>query len=49
MYKYGMSMQSAYNLTKNARSIIFPNYGFLLQLKAFDKLDQNEKKLYFTR
>lgn len=46
MYKYNKSLVNALDITKNARSIVCPNYGFYCQLKVLDKLSFEQRKLF---
>ena len=40
MYKYNMNYETAFRIVKRGRNIINPNYGFVLQLKVFEKYDK---------
>lgn len=46
MYKYGMSLNQAFGITKSARPIVNPNYGFFLQLRTFGELTPEERKIF---
>lgn len=48
MCKYNMKFIDAFNITKKARSIVYPNYGFVVQLKVLDNLDSDEKKNFLS-
>lgn len=46
MYKKGTSLSDTFSLVKSRRNIIFPNYGFLLQLKVFDRLSHKDRIIW---
>jgi len=46
MYKYGTSLQATFDIVKSKRTIIFPNYGFILQLKVFNRLSHNDRIIW---
>lgn len=48
MYKLGSTLEDTFNMIKRKRSIILPNYGFLLQLKVFDELNHQERELWVS-
>lgn len=49
MYKRGTSLVETFDYVKSKRPIIFPNYGFILQLKVFDRLSYSERKSWCQR
>lgn len=46
MYEKGTSLDETFASVKSKRSIVFPNYGFLLQLKVFDRLSHNDRRIW---
>ena len=48
MYQFGMSLNDSLNRVKSKRPIVFPNYGFILQLRIFDELSYQERKLWVS-
>ena len=48
MYKYGMDFSKAFDITKKARSIVHPNYGFILQLNVLNDIKPEERKIFIS-